>query len=70
MFDPITGIITPFKGERTIERLATEVTNMDIDIGTKKPIIYIQGKEIVDLDNDDEESINEIKEIQITEEPT
>lgn len=43
---------------------------MDIDTATKKPRIYAQGKEIVDLDNDDEESINQINGIQITEEPT
>ena len=69
MVDPITSVITPFKGERTLKRPTTEVTNMDIDIATKNPKISIQGKEIVDLDNDDEESINQIKGIQITKEP-
>ena len=43
---------------------------MDIDTATKKPKIFIQGKEIMDLDNEDEESINKIKGIQIIEEPT
>jgi hypothetical protein len=42
---------------------------MDIDTATKKPKISTQGKEIVPLDDDDEESINQIKGIQITEEP-
>ena len=70
MVDPITGVITPFKGERTLKRPVTEVTNMDIDTATKKPRISIQGKEILDLDNDDEESINQIKGIHITKEPT
>ena len=67
--DPVIGVITLFKGERALKRPATEVTNMDIDTATKNPRIYAQGKEIVDLDNDDEESINQIKGIQITEEP-
>ena len=65
MVDPIIGVITPFKGERTLKRPATEITNMDIDTTTKKPKISIQGKEIVDLDNDDEESINQIKEFKL-----
>ena len=37
MVDPVTGIITPFKGERTLKRHTTEVTNMEIDTATKKP---------------------------------
>ena len=34
---------------------------MDIDITTKKPEVSTQGKEIVDLEEDDEESINKGK---------
>ena len=37
MVDPITGTITPFKGESSLKRPATEVTNMEIDTTTKKP---------------------------------
>ena len=37
MVDPITGTITAFKGERSLERPATEVTNMEIDTTSKKP---------------------------------
>ena len=36
MVDPITGILTPFKGERYLKRPITEVTNMEIDTTTKK----------------------------------
>ena len=68
MVDPIIGTNTPFKGERTLKRPATKVTNMEIDIATKKPRVSTQGKEIVTLDDDDEESINQTKEIPITEE--
>ena len=38
---PIIGVITPCRGERTLKRLATRVTNMDIDIATKNPRISI-----------------------------
>ena len=34
---------------------------MDIDITTKKPRVSTQGKEVVDLEEDDEESINKGK---------
>ena len=68
MVDPITGTITPFKGERTLKRPAIEVTNIEIDTAAKKPRVSTQGKEIVTLDDDDDESINQTKEIPITEE--
>ena len=34
---------------------------MDVDVSTKKPKISIQDQEIVDLENDDERSINKGK---------
>ena len=34
---------------------------MEIDITTKKPRVYVQSKEIVDLEEDDEQSINKGK---------
>ena len=37
MVDPIIGTITHFKGERTLKRPATKVTNMEIDTAAKKP---------------------------------
>ena len=45
MVDPITGILTPFKGERSMKRPITEVTNMEIDTTGKKPRVSSQGKE-------------------------
>ena len=57
--DPVTRVITPFKGERTLKRPTTDITNMEIDTSSKKPRVYAQGKEVVDLDDDDDEhSIN------------
>lgn len=68
MVDPITGTITSFKGERTLKRPATKVTNMEIDTTTKKLKVSTQGKEIVTLENDEEESINQTKGFPITKE--
>ena len=61
MVDPVTSTITPFKGENTLKRLAIEVTNMEIDFASKKSRVSTQGKEIVIVDDDDEESINRTK---------
>ena len=58
MVYPVTRTITPFKGERTLKRPATEVTNMEIDIVAKKPKVSTQGKEIVTVDDDDKDSVN------------
>ena len=58
MIDPITRIPTPFKDERSLKRPITEVTNMEVDTTAKKPNVSIQGKEIVALEGDEEESIN------------
>ena len=68
MVDPITGIVTPFKGERSLKRPAIDVTHMEIDTTTKKPRVYTQGKEIVTLEDDEEESINQMYGIPIKEE--
>ena len=61
MVDVVTSKITPFKGERTLKRLAIEVTNMEIDFAAKMPRVSMQGKEIVTVDYDDEESIKHTK---------
>ena len=59
MVDPVTWLITPFKGERTLKRPATDITNVEIDTTNKKPRVSAQGKEVLDLDDDDDEhSIN------------
>ena len=61
MIDPTTGIPTPFKDERSLKRPITEMTNMEVDVTAKKPRISNQGKEIVTLEDDEEESINQIQ---------
>ena len=60
MVDPITGLITPFKGGKTLKRPTIDITNMEIDTTSKKPRVSALGKEVVDLDDDDddEHSIN------------
>ena len=58
MVDPVIGIVTPFKGEKTWKRPTAEVTNMEIDFAAKKSRVSTHGKEIVIVDDDDEESIN------------
>ena len=68
MIDPITGIPTPFKDEKSLKRLITEVTNMEVDTTAKKPRLSSQGKEIVTLEDDEEESINQIQGFPIQEE--
>ena len=68
MVDPVIGTVTPFKGINTLKRLAPEVTNMEIESIAKKPRVSTQGKEIVTMDDDDQESINQTKGIPITEE--
>lgn len=70
MVDPIIGILTPFKGERSLKRPVSEVTNIEIDTIAKKPRVSSQGKEIVTLVDDDEESINQIQGFTIQEEPS
>ena len=70
MVDPTTSTITPLKGEITLKSPATKVTNMEIDTATKKPRVCTQGKEIVTLDDDDEESINQTNGFPITKEPS
>lgn len=37
MIDPITGIHTPFKDERSLKRSIIEVTNMKVDTTAKNP---------------------------------
>ena len=61
MIDPITGIPTPFKDERYLKRPITKMIDMEVDVTTKKPRISNQGREIVTLEDDEEESINHIQ---------
>ena len=56
-----TKVPTPLKGEKSLRRHSTDTTDMDIDITTKKPRVSAHSKEIVDQEEDDEESINKGK---------
>ena len=44
MIDPITGIPTPFKDERSLKRPIIEVTNMEVDTTAKNPRVFSQGQ--------------------------
>ena len=44
MVNPVIGIITPFKGERTLKRPTTKFTNMEIDASAKNPKVSTEGK--------------------------
>ena len=43
---------------------------MEVDVTTKKPRVSNQGSEIVTFEDDQEESINQIQELSIQEEPS
>ena len=70
MIDTITGIPTRFKDEKSLKRPVTEVTNMEVDATAKNPRVSNQGREIVTLEDDEEESINQIQGFPIQEEPS
>lgn len=59
---------TPIKGEESLKRHSAETVDMDMDVVTKKPRISVQNQEIVDIDDDDERSINKGKDIVVEEE--
>lgn len=63
-----TKVPTPLKGDKSLKRHSTYTTDMEIDITTKKPRVFIQSKEIVDLEEDDEQSINKGKSTIVEEE--
>jgi len=44
MIDTITGTLTPFKGERSLKRPITEITNIEVDTTVKKERVFTQGK--------------------------
>ena len=70
MIDWITGIPTYFKDKISLKRHVTEVLSMEVDVTTKKPRVSNQGSEIVTFEDDQEESINQIQELSIQEEPS
>ena len=64
----ITKVPTPLKGEKPLKRHSIDTTDMDIDVTIKKPRVFVQSKEIDDLEEDDEQSINKGKDIIVEEE--
>ena len=70
MIDPIIGIPMPYKDEISLKRPIIKVTNMEVDVTAKKPRVSNQRKEIVTLEDDEEESINQIQGFLIQEEPS
>ena len=60
---------TPLKGEKSLKRPSTDTDDMDVDLVTKKPRMSMKDKEIVDIDDDDERSINKGKATVVEEEP-
>ena len=68
LIGPTTGIPTSFKDERSLKRSVTKMTDMEVDVTTKRPRVSNQDKETVTLDDDEEESINQIQGFPIEEE--
>ena len=52
---------TPLKGEKYLKRHFVDTSNMEIDVTTKKSRVSIKSEEIVDLEDNDEQSINKGK---------
>ena len=52
---------TPLKAEKSLKRHSADTMEMDEDVATKRPRISEQRKEIVDIEDDDERSINKGK---------
>ena len=44
-----TKVPTPLKGEKSLKGHSINIADMEIDITTKKPRVFVQNKEIVDL---------------------
>ena len=52
---------TPLKEEKALKRHYADTMDMDEDVATKRPMISEQSKDIVNIDDDDERSINKGK---------
>ena len=59
--DNQTEVPTPLKGEKSLKRHSAETMDMDEDLVTKKPRMSMNDQEIVNIDDDDERSINKGK---------
>ena len=63
-----TEVPTPLRGEKSLKRHSAKTVDMDEDLVTKKPKMSMQDQEIVEIDDDDERSINKGKTIVVEEE--
>jgi hypothetical protein len=52
---------TPLKAEKSLKRHSADTMDMDEDVATKRPRMSKPSKEIVDIEDDDERSINKGK---------
>ena len=59
--DRETEVPTPLKEKKSLKRHSTDIADMDVDVASKRPRISIQDKEIVDLEDNDEGSMNKGK---------
>ena len=59
--DIVAEVPTPLKGEKSLKGHSIDTVDMEIDITTKKPRVFVQSKEIVDLEEDDKQSISKGK---------
>lgn len=56
-----TEVPTPLKVEKSLKCHSADTMDMDEDVATKRPRISAQSKEVVDIEDDDERSINKGK---------
>lgn len=56
-----TKVTTPLKAEKSLKRQSIDTMDMDEDETTKRPRMPKPSKEIVDIEDDDERSINKGK---------
>ena len=56
-----TEIPTPLKAEKSLKRQSTDTMEVDEDASTKRPRLSESSKEIVDIEYDDDKSINKGK---------
>ena len=56
-----TEVPTPLKIEKSLKRNSIDTMDMDQDVARKRPRMSEPSKEIVDIEDDDERSINKEK---------
>ena len=63
-----TKVPTPLKWEKSLKRHYTDTADIDVDVVSQRPRISIQDRKIIDLEDDDERSINKGKSTIVEEE--